>query len=182
MSNNNRSTIIHGLATDNYSPLQISRHCLHFIHLILEKQMCTLYNRTNHSMEFIIMCCVKNTPKSPIVTREVRDKDDEERLFPNFVHYSRPVNWFCHVYERLTEIVKQCLLLPKFEVVVRHGISEVTCLKFWDRWNCGCERARPEQYRCNMIGIPPAYLVLPHPLQDAYECGNKFLVALLIQQ
>jgi hypothetical protein len=76
------------------------------------------------------MCCVKNTPKSPIVTREVRDKDDEEKLFPNFVQYSRPEHSFYDFYERLTVIVTQCLFLPNFEVVIRHGIFEVMCQKF----------------------------------------------------
>jgi hypothetical protein len=76
------------------------------------------------------MCCIKNRPKSPIITREERDKDDERKLFPNFVQDSRPVHSFNHVYETLTIIVMQCLLLPNFEMVIRHGISEVTCQKF----------------------------------------------------
>jgi hypothetical protein len=90
--------------------------------------MCTPYNRTYHSTQF--MCCLKNTPKSLIITREVRDKDDDRKLFPNFGQYSRPVHSFNQIYETLTVIVMQCLLRPNFEVVIRHGISEVTCEKF----------------------------------------------------
>jgi hypothetical protein len=56
-------------------------------------------------MEFIIMCCVKNRPETPIIAKEVRDKDDGRKLFPNFAQYSRPVHSFYHVYERLTMIV-----------------------------------------------------------------------------
>jgi hypothetical protein len=118
---------------------------LHFIHLlvILEKQICTRYNRTYHIMEFIIMRCVKNRPIYPNITREVIDKDDQTKLFPNFVQNSRPMHSIYHVYERLTLIEMQSLLIHNFEVGIRHGISEVTCKKFWERWNWGCESVRP---------------------------------------
>jgi hypothetical protein len=75
------------------------------------------------------MCCVKNSPISPIITRQMRDKD-EGTLFPNSVQYPRPEHLFYHVYERLRVIVMQCLLLPNFEVVITHGISEVMCQYF----------------------------------------------------
>jgi hypothetical protein len=104
--------------------------------------MCTLDNRTYHSMEFIIMCRAKNRPKSPIVTREVRDKDDESKLFPNFVQYSRTVYSFYHVYERLTVIVMQCFrsnvtqVLRQVKLRLREG--KTTTLN-------------SVQHRCNMI-------------------------------
>jgi hypothetical protein len=151
--------------------------------------MCTPYNRTYHSTEF--MCCVKNTPKSPITTREVRDKDDERKLFPNFVQYSRPVHSSYHVYERLTVIVMQCLLLPNFEVVIRHGTSEVTCKKFWDRWNCGCERARPRlgiqwtallQHDQGYHELTWYFLVHDRTHTDVGSSSYKPIFALLIQQ
>jgi hypothetical protein len=75
------------------------------------------------------MYCVKYMPKSLIITREVRDKDGERKLFPTFVQYSRPVHSLYHVYQKLTVIVTQCLLLPNFEVVIRLLIFELKCRK-----------------------------------------------------
>jgi hypothetical protein len=78
------------------------------------------------------MCRVKNRPKSNIIAREARDKEEERNLFPNSVHYARPEYSFHHVCERFIRVVMvmQCLLLPNFEVVTRLEISEVMSQKF----------------------------------------------------
>jgi hypothetical protein len=139
--------------------------------------MCTLYNRTYHCREFIIMSCVKNTPKSPIITREGSDKDDERKLFPNFVQYSRAEHSFYHVYEGLTGIVMQCLLLPNSEVLIIHGISEVTCQNFWDRWNRlweGKTRTRKSvnNISSTRLGITPAHFLVHDKMHT--DVGTTF--------